>query len=72
MFLMSLLTVTTLITLSKSTPLSYLTHQRRDAPTDGGGDDDDGVFVPYIIDERGFSANEFYWPQVNYYYLFFF
>ncbi|XP_074102089.1 corticotropin-releasing diuretic hormone 44 [Cotesia typhae] len=59
MFLMRLLSVTTLITLSKSTPLSYLTHQRRDAPTDGGGrDDDDGVYVPYIIDERGF-----YWPQ---------
>ncbi|CAD6208255.1 GSCOCG00003262001-RA-CDS [Cotesia congregata] len=66
MFLMNLLTVTTLITLSKSRPLSYyLTHQRRDAPTDGagGGDYDDGVFVPYIIDEKGFSANEFYWPQ---------
>lgn len=60
MFVISVFAVTTLITLSKSTPLSYVTHQRRDVATDG----DNGVYIPYLIDERGLSVNEFYWPQV--------
>ncbi|XP_008558830.1 uncharacterized protein LOC103579251, partial [Microplitis demolitor] len=32
---------------------------RRDVATDG----DNGVYIPYLIDERGLSVNEFYWPQ---------
>ncbi|XP_034949706.1 diuretic hormone 44 [Chelonus insularis] len=63
MFFVSLLVLTIFISSSKSTPLSYMTYQRRNDIADLNGEMYN-TYVPYVVDDRrSASANEVYWPQ---------
>lgn len=60
MILVSLLVASTLISLTKSSPLSYTAYHKR-----GLNDDTDQLYLPYLIKDHILSTNKDNWPQMS-------